>query len=131
MAKRNYEVGKGKPPKHSQFKPGQSGNPKGRPKGSKDFRAMVEKEAGETVSASFNGKPTKITKFTYLLKKAFAAASAKGDTNVILRLLEFVLKVLPAKQIEELSEALSEDDQELLSRHLETLHREKMNGVGD
>lgn len=28
---RDYEVGYGKPPKHSQFKPGQSGNPEGRP----------------------------------------------------------------------------------------------------
>lgn len=27
-----YQVGYGKPPKHSQFKKGQSGNPKGRPK---------------------------------------------------------------------------------------------------
>lgn len=27
-----YNVGKGKPPKHTQFKPGQSGNPRGRPK---------------------------------------------------------------------------------------------------
>jgi hypothetical protein len=28
----DYTVGYGKPPKHSQFKPGKSGNPKGRPK---------------------------------------------------------------------------------------------------
>jgi type II secretory pathway component GspD/PulD (secretin) len=28
-----YDVGKGKPPKHSQFKKGESGNPKGKPKG--------------------------------------------------------------------------------------------------
>ena len=28
----SYEVGYGKPPKHTQFKKGQSGNPKGRPK---------------------------------------------------------------------------------------------------
>jgi len=30
--KGDYEVGYGKPPKHSQFKPGQCGNPSGRPK---------------------------------------------------------------------------------------------------
>ena len=31
-AEGDYEVGYGKPPKHSRFKPGQSGNPKGRPR---------------------------------------------------------------------------------------------------
>ena len=31
-----YEVGNGKPPEHSRFKPGQSGNPRGRPKGAKN-----------------------------------------------------------------------------------------------
>jgi hypothetical protein len=31
----NYGVGYGKPPKASQFSPGQSGNPKGRPKGAR------------------------------------------------------------------------------------------------
>lgn len=30
QGKADYEVGKGKPPKHSRFQPGQSGNPKGK-----------------------------------------------------------------------------------------------------
>jgi len=38
----DYEVGYGKPPKHGQFKPGQSGNPKGRPKGRKNFPVLLE-----------------------------------------------------------------------------------------
>jgi len=33
-----YAVGYGKPPEHSRFKPGQSGNPRGRPRGSKNRR---------------------------------------------------------------------------------------------
>ena len=32
----NFEVGYGKPPAKTRFRPGQSGNPKGRPKGSKN-----------------------------------------------------------------------------------------------
>ena len=34
-SKKKFDVGYGKPPKHSRFKPGQSGNPKGRPRSSK------------------------------------------------------------------------------------------------
>ena len=37
-----YEVGYGKPPRHSRFKPGRSGNPRGRPKGAVDRKAIVE-----------------------------------------------------------------------------------------
>ena len=37
----NYIVGYGKPPDHTQFKPGQSGNPHGRRKGSKNYRTIV------------------------------------------------------------------------------------------
>jgi hypothetical protein len=38
-----YEVGYGKPPRHSRFKPGRSGNPRGRPKGAVGTRTMVER----------------------------------------------------------------------------------------
>jgi hypothetical protein len=39
-----YEVGYGKPPENTRFKPGQSGNPKGRPKGAKNTRPGLHEE---------------------------------------------------------------------------------------
>lgn len=36
----NYEIGKGRPPRATRWKPGQSGNPKGRPKGAKNLATI-------------------------------------------------------------------------------------------
>ena len=43
-ARSDYEVGYGKPPKENRFKPGQSGNPRGRPKGAKNRRPALNEE---------------------------------------------------------------------------------------
>ena len=41
---RDYEIGYGRPPKHTQFKKGQSGNPEGRPKGIKSLSTELDDE---------------------------------------------------------------------------------------
>ena len=38
---RDYKVGYKKPPLHSRFKKGQSGNPRGRPRGAKNFSSVL------------------------------------------------------------------------------------------
>lgn len=47
---RDYEVGYGKPPEHSRFRPGHSGNPRGRPKGRRSLREMIIEEVHRPVT---------------------------------------------------------------------------------
>lgn len=61
MKKNNYEVGYGRPPEKSRFKKGQSGNPKGRPRGSKDFRSDLRDVLDAKVTVNENGKPRKVS----------------------------------------------------------------------
>ena len=73
-----YSTGYGKPPKHAQFKKGTSGNPKGRPKGSKNLSTKLQTAFGQHVSMSKNGKVLKVEIIDALLTKLFAKA-LNGD----------------------------------------------------
>ena len=53
---RNYEVGCGKPPKEYQFQPGQSGNPRGRPKAKKSGTMGFSELLNEPVKVTVGGK---------------------------------------------------------------------------
>ncbi len=47
---RGYEVGYGRPPLHSRFKPGQSGNPKGGPEGPQGSKTLTATGSGPPVT---------------------------------------------------------------------------------
>ena len=55
-----YEVGYGRPPKHSQYKPGQSGNRKGRPKGSRNLRSELCKVLTDPLAITVGGKRRRV-----------------------------------------------------------------------
>ena len=86
----SYTVGYKKPPKHTQFKKGQSGNPKGRPKGTKNLATDLAEELAEKVLVTEGGKRRHISKQRAMIKSTFARA-ASGDMRamgVVLRLLD-------------------------------------------
>jgi hypothetical protein len=81
------EVGYGKPPKHSQFKKGQSGNPRGRPRGAKNSATLFNEALDEKVVTTEKGRCRKITKREAMFKQ-LANRSAQGDpkaTQTVLR----------------------------------------------
>lgn len=60
--KRSYKVGYGRPPQSGKFRQGQSGNPKGRPKGSRNLATIVLAESREKVRIQGPKGPRTISK---------------------------------------------------------------------
>jgi hypothetical protein len=81
-----YEVGFGKPPQSTQFKPGQSGNPAGRPRGAKNFATAIEQELDSRVTVTENGRRRRISK-REVIAKHLVNKAAGGDLKAIPLLL--------------------------------------------
>ena len=78
--KADYQVGYKRPPRQTRFKPGQSGNPKGRPKGTPNHRTTVNRVMNETVSVREGDKTCRVTKFEAAVQ-AQTLKSMKGDVR--------------------------------------------------
>ena len=88
-ANANYDVGYGKPPQNTRFKPGQSGNPKGKPKGAKNLATIVDKATKERVVVNENGKRRSVSKLEIAVKQLVNKAVI-GDQKAITQLLSLV-----------------------------------------
>jgi len=84
-----YEVGYGKPPRHTRFKKGQSGNPQGRPKGSENLTTLLGEALNEPVIVAENGGRRKITMREAIIKQ-LVKRSATADLRAIKILLDMV-----------------------------------------
>ncbi|MCD2317269.1 DUF5681 domain-containing protein [Sphingomonas sp. IC-11] len=87
MADRSYEVGYGKPPTQHRFKRGQSGNPRGRPKGARGFKTLVEEMLSELVTVNVAGRKRKVSVVVAALKRLAQKAVNDGDPRALDRLL--------------------------------------------
>jgi Family of unknown function (DUF5681) len=86
---RDYEVGYGKPPRHTRFVKGQSGNPRGRPPGAKNFTTLLSEALNETVIVTENGGRRKVTKRQAIITQ-LVNRSATADFRAIKILLDIV-----------------------------------------
>jgi len=110
------EFGYRKPPEHSRFRPGQSGNPKGRPKGSLNVTTVLMKILREKVVINENGRRRKITKLEAALKQLVNKA-ASGDLRALSQLLAMaaIISEQSAAQASPSTEPINERDQEVLT----------------
>ena len=123
MTDKGYEIGYKKPPKHTQFKPGQSGNPKGRPPGIKNLATDLQEELEEKVLITEASKTYTVTKQRAMLKTLFAKA-LKGDARAGNVLINLILGLEQVGSGRDNNQPLSADDKKILTDYKEKLTEE-------
>jgi hypothetical protein len=79
----------GNPPNSTRFKKGFSGNPTGRPKGSKNLATLFKAAAKHPVEAKINGKLRKITTVQATIMQ-LAANAVRGDPRATAKFLDYL-----------------------------------------
>ena len=85
--KRDSRSPKNFPPRDTRFKPGQSGNLKGRPKGSISFQTLIERELRKTIIITENGRHKRLTKKEVIVRR-LAHDGIKGDYKAIVLMMK-------------------------------------------
>lgn len=119
MASDENDVGYGKPPKKSQFKKGQSGNPKGRPKGTRNFKTDLEAELQQQVRITEDGKLQNVSKQQAILKRTFEKA-LNGDIRAVELIGKWCAQYLGTDIETNAAEILNPDDEAIIERFLES-----------
>jgi hypothetical protein len=117
MVDDNYEVGYGKPPKETRFTKGLSGNPKGRPKGTRNFKTDLEEELHEQVRITEGGKSEEVSKQRAIMKRTFEKA-LMGDMRAVAMIAQWVVQHLSMADEVIDTEGLNQDDKAIIERAL-------------
>ena len=106
-------VGYGKPPKSGQFKKGQSGNPKGRPKGSLDYTTYVQQMLSAQVTVTEGGKRKRVSSLQATLMR-LAEKSLKGDMRAIEKVLSLATDMADELSARNEGRKISGRDEEIM-----------------
>ena len=90
----NYAVGYGKPPLIRRFKSGQSGNRRGRPRGSKNCKTIVREIANEMHSVTEDGRLRRRSILEFMLL-ALRNLAAEGNVRAFREYKKYLAKYDP------------------------------------
>ena len=111
----DHDGGYGKPPRHSQFKKGQSGNPQGRPKGSRNFSTEVKAMLKKRIRITDQGESKTVSYLEAALLRLCDKA-LKGNARELLQFLDLA-RLFDDDEMAEAAAGLSATDAEILEAH--------------
>lgn len=110
-------VGYKRPPVHTRFKPGQSGNPRGRPQGRRNLKHDLEAELSERITLRDGDRTIRLTKQRALVKSTVARA-IKGDPRAQAKAFELVLRAFGIDDEIRAAPVVDEKDSEIIAEFL-------------
>ncbi len=133
--KGDYDVGYGRPPKRSQFQPGHSGNPKGRPKDRRNISTILEETLYRPVAITENGRKRKVPAIEAMLL-GLLRKGLDGDLRAFDKLARFIPMLRPAADEDHAAEESAvfepEHDAELLAEFAAMIREgEALTGDGE
>ena len=102
-------VGYKRPPREHQFRPGQSGNPSGRPKGARNFKSELREELSELVTVRDGDREIEVSKQRALIKSLVAAA-IEGNQRAAASVLAMCVRMLADAEDDEAIERAEDAD---------------------
>jgi hypothetical protein len=97
----DYEVGYRRPPAHTRFKPGRSGNPKGRPKGARGLNTLARELLTARVPVRTGSGEKRMHRIEAVLHKTFELA-LKGNPRALSQVLSLYASAVPETAVADL-----------------------------
>lgn len=112
----DYAVGHARPPIHSRFKPGQSGNPTGRKKGSINLKTVMRRVAATEITLNDNGAQRRVSVLEGVVMRV-AQDAIRGHQRSADTFIDLCDRHLPAEE-GEAAAGMPQEDEDILARFL-------------
>ena len=122
-SKTGYAVGYGRPPVSSRFKPGMSGNAKGRPKNSKNLKTLIRQALTAKISIREGSRNRRVSKIEGVVLRQVDSA-LKGEDRAAMAVIKMAMQMGFLEDAQpEATETVTTTDEEIMRQLLEIQKR--------